>query len=154
MKKLQGDLLEMFDQGVFNIILHGANCRSTMNSGIAKQIKEKYPGAYKADCEDKRSPEEKLGGFSYYFNNSEIIINAYTQLNYGVGLQVSYPHMKRAFNSIADYVVTVYSFSAIPCIKIGYPLIGCGLGGGDWKIVSSIIDEAFKNFDHTLVQLS
>jgi hypothetical protein len=30
-------------------------------------------------------------------------------------------------------------------------MIGCGLGGGDWNIVSKIIDDELKDLDHTLV---
>ena len=32
-----------------------------------------------------------------------------------------------------------------------YPLIGAGLTGGDWNIISKIIDEELIDVDHTLV---
>jgi O-acetyl-ADP-ribose deacetylase (regulator of RNase III) len=35
--------------------------------------------------------------------------------------------------------------------RIGYPLIGAGLAGGDWKIISEIIDQELKGEDHTVV---
>jgi hypothetical protein len=28
---------------------------------------------------------------------------------------------------------------------VGIPFIGCGLAGGDWRIVEKIINEIFKN---------
>jgi O-acetyl-ADP-ribose deacetylase (regulator of RNase III) len=34
---------------------------------------------------------------------------------------------------------------------IGLPLIGCGLGGGDWEVVSKIINEVFTNEVHIYV---
>jgi len=36
--------------------------------------------------------------------------------------------------------------------RIGYPAIGAGLAGGDWKIISAIIDEELANEDHTFVE--
>ena len=36
--------------------------------------------------------------------------------------------------------------------RIGYPLIGAGLAGGDWKVISNLINEQLKNENHTLVE--
>ena len=36
--------------------------------------------------------------------------------------------------------------------RIGYPLIGAGLAGGDWGAISAIIDEELAGEDHTLVE--
>lgn len=30
---------------------------------------------------------------------------------------------------------------------VGFPLIGCGLAGGDWEIVSELIEKAFEGFN-------
>jgi O-acetyl-ADP-ribose deacetylase (regulator of RNase III) len=38
--------------------------------------------------------------------------------------------------------------------RIGYPKIGAGLAGGDWNIISSIIDKELIGEDHTLVLLN
>jgi O-acetyl-ADP-ribose deacetylase (regulator of RNase III) len=35
--------------------------------------------------------------------------------------------------------------------RIGYPLIGAGLAGGDWSIIASIINRALDGETHTLV---
>lgn len=36
MKEINGDLVEMADNGQFSLIVHGCNCQSVMGSGIAK----------------------------------------------------------------------------------------------------------------------
>ena len=36
--------------------------------------------------------------------------------------------------------------------RIGYPLIGAGLAGGDWTKIYSIICEELKDENHTLVE--
>ena len=35
--------------------------------------------------------------------------------------------------------------------RIGYPMIGAGLAGGDWDTISEIICEALVGEDHTMV---
>jgi O-acetyl-ADP-ribose deacetylase (regulator of RNase III) len=36
-------------------------------------------------------------------------------------------------------------------LEIGYPAIGAGLAGGDWQLISSIIEEELAGEDHTFV---
>jgi O-acetyl-ADP-ribose deacetylase (regulator of RNase III) len=36
--------------------------------------------------------------------------------------------------------------------RIGYPKIGAGLGGGDWRVLAVLIDAALEGEDHTLVE--
>lgn len=151
MKEIKGDLIKMFKQDKFNMIIHGANCQSTMNSGIAKQIKAQFPEAYEKDKGDPRSPEDKLGGFSVLKLKNKLIINAYTQLDYGKGLQVNYMALNQSFQAIAAAIKASTKYDEKK-MKIGYPKIGAGLGGGDWNIIAPLIDIAFKEFDHTFVQ--
>jgi len=61
-----------------------------------------------------------------------VVVNAYTQQNTGGGVQVSYVSIRECFRKVKQ------RFSSK---RIAFPLIGCGLGGGDWSIVSKIIDE-------------
>ena len=35
--------------------------------------------------------------------------------------------------------------------KIGLPLIGCGIAGGDWNMVRAIIQQELKDCDVTVV---
>ena len=71
-------------------------------------------------------------------------MNAYAQFNYrGRGRKADYDAMKSVFQAIKQ------DFAGQ---RIGYPLIGAGLAGGDWVIISEIIDEALEGEDHTLVE--
>ena len=36
--------------------------------------------------------------------------------------------------------------------RIRYPMIGAGLAGGDWSVISEIIYEQLEGEDHTLVK--
>jgi len=108
-----------------------------MGAGIALAIKTKYPDAYAADCETVKSDRNKLGSFSYAdvmgSSGPFTIVNAYTQFHWrGKGVKVDY----HAVRKVMSGVKMRYSGK-----RIGYPLIGAGLAGGDWGVISAIIDE-------------
>ena len=150
METKNGDLLKLFADGEFDVIVHGCNCHCTMGSGIARSIREQYPIAYETDCLTKKSDPEKLGTISVAQIESDTnplpsqyIVNAYTQFNYLPRVkQCDYDALRKCFKRVKE----IFSGK-----RIGYPLIGCGLAGGDWDVVSSIIDEELGGEDHTLV---
>ncbi len=148
MKTIKGDLLKLAQGGEFDVIIHGCNCQCQMGKGIALSIKKLFPEAYEADCATEKGSREKLGTFSHALIEREeysfVIVNAYTQFHWrGKGVKADYDAIRSAMNSIAD------KFSGK---RIGYPLIGAGLAGGDWEIISDIISEELNGQNHTLVQ--
>lgn len=143
MKVIQGNLLHLAEQGHFDVILHGCNCFNTMGAGIAKQIKQRYPSVALADAQGVRGDYDKLGTVEFVNVGKFLIGNAYTQYRYG-GKQVDYNAIRSCFRQVSEIFKTA---------RIGYPKIGAGLAGGDWKIISSIIDEELEGMDHTVVIL-
>jgi hypothetical protein len=76
MKTVKGNLIELAEQGEFNIIVQGCNCFETMGSGIAREIKERYPAAYEADMKYSHAGDyDKLGCFSVMLGKRFNIIN-------------------------------------------------------------------------------
>eukprot|EP00526_Cylindrotheca_closterium_P024058 CAMPEP_0113624806 /NCGR_PEP_ID=MMETSP0017_2-20120614/12800_1 /TAXON_ID=2856 /ORGANISM="Cylindrotheca closterium" /LENGTH=188 /DNA_ID=CAMNT_0000534873 /DNA_START=157 /DNA_END=723 /DNA_ORIENTATION=+ /assembly_acc=CAM_ASM_000147 len=153
MKKLQGDLLAFALEGTFDVIVHGCNCQGHMGAGIAKSIKTQFPEAFVADRETTTSRNrDKLGNYSTARiqrgddNNSVnfMVVNAYTQFHWkGRGVKADYGAIQSVFQKLKQ------EFSGL---RIGYPMIGAGLAGGDWSIISAIIDEELEGEDHTLVE--
>lgn len=139
-KEVKGNLLDLFDEGEFDVIAHGANCFSTMEAGIAKQIKERYPEAFYADLYYNLNEEERLGNFSCTHNAT--IVNLYTQ--YHPGKNFCYSAFRLAIRKLEHYFGN-------QGYKFGFPLIGCGIGGGDWSKVKALIKEELKNEDVTIV---
>ncbi|WP_299491563.1 macro domain-containing protein [uncultured Shewanella sp.] len=147
MNIVSGDLLQLAKEGQFDVIIHGCNCFCTMGAGIASQIRLQFPQAFAADRHTKKGDLAKLGTYScakvmtqqYVF----IIVNAYTQFKWsGNGINADYDAIHQVFTSVKQ------DFSGL---KIGYPLIGAGLAGGDWDRIAPIIDAALSNENHTLV---
>ena len=148
MNIVQGDLIKLALEGEFDVIVHGCNCFCTMSAGIAKAIKLEFPEAYAADLETQKGDRDKLGSFSNAtvsrYGHEITIVNAYSQFNWkGHGNKADY----EAIKSIFSLIKKKYSGK-----KIGYPLIGAGLAGGNWEIIAQIIEKALINENHTLVQ--
>lgn len=135
------------------IIVHGCNAQGRMNSGVAKAIRNKYPDVFNTYQAGLKAVNvlNKTGlgcvfPYHYYNNTNELIImNAITQEFYGAGIkQVSYKALHSCFIKIRSYVKTIYTnIGNLP--SINYPLIGAGLGGGDWSIISEIINNCLED---------
>lgn len=148
MKIVKGDLILLAMDGHFDVIIHGCNCFCAMGAGIARGIKAQFPEAFEADLATEIGDRSKLGSFSHGAvvrdGHAITIVNAYTQFHYsGSGVLADYDAIRTVFEKIKT------GFSGK---RIGYPLIGAGLAGGDWSVISGIINEALGGEDHTLVK--
>ncbi len=148
MKRIKGDLIHLAKEGQFDLIVHGCNCFCTMGAGIAKQIRSQFPQAWEADRATVSGDRSKLGSYSQACIDTPsgrlYVINAYTQYHYsGDGVLVDYDAVAKVFTALEK------QFSGK---RIGYPKIGAGLAGGDWNIISKIIDGALDGETHTLVE--
>src|SRR5690606_22954230 len=138
MKYLNGNLLDLAEQGEFDVIVHGANCFCTFGSGIAKQIKDRYPKAYLIDQMTTKGDVGKLGKFTQAYitgfrentngntrnlgwHYSFTVINAYTQFTFGTEkVQVDYEAIKSVFKQIK----LLYDMNPQAPARIGIPKIG------------------------------
>lgn len=127
-----GDLLE----SDCTVIAHQANCISTMGSGIAKQIKEKYPEAYEADCKSPLIPTQKLGNFTCAPIGDIRVVNLYGQYDYGTDkVYTNYEALYLSIDKMFSFLDRTQDD-----FKLGMPhKIGCGRAGGDWNIVQQIL---------------
>ena len=150
MRTVKGDIVKLAEEGEFDVIVHGCNCFHSMGAGVAKQIAYRWPNALKSDKSTIYGCTSKLGSFSvatcYDCNDiSFFVVNAYTQFLYGSsGRKVNYESIAKCFEGIRD--------AYHPATRIAYPQIGCGLAGGNWNIVKTIIDETLKGRDHVYVE--
>ena len=138
------DLLDAFDANEVQTIIHGCNCFRSFGAGIAKSIKKRYPKAYEADLNTGHGDKNKLGHYSYAkLSDDKTIINAYTQYAYGRNkVNVDYDAISKVFELINKDFANH--------INIGIPTIGAGLAGGDWNIISDIINKKTPDLNITL----
>lgn len=141
-KEIKGDLLALAKEGKFDYIAHGANCFQTMGAGIALGIKKEFGMAFLADHKDKREPISRLGDFTYH-DYSELglyVVNLYTQFQPGPNLD--YIALELCLKKLAVFTSGK---------RVGLPLIGCGIAGGDWKKVKRLIKKHLSRADVTIV---
>ena len=144
-KIIKGDLLN----SDANIICHQVNCKGIMGSGLAVQIKNKYPEVF----EDYK---EHIGKYIYSQENvgllgsvnlssigpNRYIANIFGQWDYGRNNKIVYTNyaaLRRAFEDLKDYAER-HNYS----ISLPYK-IGCGLANGSWSIVYNLIKKIFGN---------
>ncbi len=141
MKIINKNILDVTE----GFIVQSVNCQKVMGSGLAKQIKERYPIVFKRykdhiEFYDRSVGErfELLGDWQeVQINENLSVINIFGQLNFGQGKQTEYCAINEALRQMAkNYWGTSNQFY----FPYGF---GAGLGGGDWKIISKIIEKHF-----------
>ena len=149
-KEINGDLIKLAKNGSFDVIAHGCNCFHTMGAGIARQIKENFPEAYKADLKTVKGSNEKLGDFSWVkvqgnWDKSFYILNVYTQFGYGN----NETHIR--YDAVEDVFWKINRIFGNFDYRFGFPKIGAGLAGGDWNKIKKIINTTLRYEDVTIV---
>lgn len=160
LKHTKGNLLDLAEQGKFDVIVHGCNCLNTMGSGIAAEIRSRYPEAYEADTalslklqDDTNSQVQKLGCYTTHLVNGEhkfLIVNAYTQVMFS-------PRGIDHFEYASFEVILKKMLHEYGTFNIGFPYIGMGLAGGDKDHIIAILKDfaekvAAKGGSVTLVE--
>lgn len=128
------------------VIVHGCNAQGVMGSGVAKQLRAKYPEIYVAYVKQldnfKAKSLSPLGSVSFVLVHPGVIVaNVITQEFYGKdGKQyVSYEGLYKA---LVDVVDVAYGST----IHVPY-LIGAGLGGGSEQKIMKI----FESLDYKYI---
>lgn len=157
-KTINKDILTV-DKGV---IVHSVNCIGAMG-GLAGAIGQKWPIVKNEYIElitaNRKQLWKLLGTYQTVSVGENLrVLNVFGQYDIGggyyAGRKTEYGTLLNALKSVAntefpkdkqtienliddeiDYIEDIY----IPF------QIGCGLGGGNWKIVKDIIEESFKN---------
>lgn len=133
MNVVKGDLLAMGKNNDFDIIVHGCNCFNTMGAGIAAQIAQQFPDAELADSETVRGDAGKLGTYTVGMHGRLVILNAYTQ--FGTSSSGKDVFEYTAFERVLDKISMRFGKW-----RIGMPMIGMGLAGGDPERILPLIN--------------
>ncbi|MDB4285877.1 phosphatase [bacterium] len=142
---IDGDLIALAKEGRFDAISHGCNCFSTMGAGIALQMAKEFEADKMAVESNKlTAPILKLGNIDAkqvgIMGVKFLLINSYTQ--YELGPNLDYSALTLCMMKINKLMGGKH---------IGLPRIGCGIGGGDWVLVSTILKRELKDMKVTIV---
>lgn len=126
-----------------NIICQSVNHQGVMGSGLAKQIKQEYPEimhSYSNMCKVLSFESIRRNGMVCWhdFAEDKWIASIFGQDKYGTDKRYT------DYISLGMGLESVRLFAKDKNYSVAIPYkIGCGLGGGDWKIVLSIIYDTF-----------
>lgn len=138
-----------------DIICQQVNCQGVMGAGLANTVKKKYPKVfweYLNFCDMFKYDGDLLGRCEIVKIDKtdnyspEYVANLFGQQFYGRDNK-QYTDYKALKNSFIELCKWIYEHIDKDKIIIGIPYgIGCGLAGGDWKVVNDIIKEVFSNY--------
>lgn len=131
MNTISGNLVT----GSYDIFCHQVNCRRVMGSGIAKQIREKYPEVFQAYARKTPMLGEILPVSCL---DGRICVNMYAQDGYGRDKQYTdYQAFQKCLDSLVGFLATQRQDAVV-----AFPYnIGCGLAGGDWNVVEKLLKD-------------
>lgn len=130
-----------------SIIMHGCNAQGVMGSGVAACIRLKYPTAYQAYLRAQEIYGLNLGDISVdTIAHPVTVINAITQEFCGRDNRryVSYDAIAKA----AEKVNGRFALE-----RIAIPKIGAGLGGGNWQVIESILENHAPDIQWVVYEL-
>lgn len=125
------------------IIAHQVNCQGVMGSGVAQQIRDKYPECYAK----YKASTPLLGNICWWTNGKVSIANMFAQYNYG------YDNKKyTCVKSFKDCIALLKAAAVASHHNVAMPYkIGCCRGGANWDTeIYPILEEAFKDAPITL----
>lgn len=172
-KEVEGDLIDLALNSEFDLITHGCNCMCNMGAGIAPKMAKAFAcNEFLLESAGFKGNINKLGqidtGYSYIGKDRSVVaysntitkerfqqthhllrvVNSYTQFNYGA-------NHADGTKSPLDYEALTLCLRKINLmasgLKVGLPMIGCGLAGGNWGRVKTIIMRELKDCDVTVV---
>jgi O-acetyl-ADP-ribose deacetylase (regulator of RNase III) len=147
---IEGDILE----ATYGVIVQQVNAQGVMGSGVARVIRDKYPVIwtdYSAKIKPKPNPTEQVSRLRLgiiiisEINKDFYIASIVAQQFFGKDSKryTSYDALSDGLDGVADW-------NGGKKLPLHYPLIGAGLGGGKWPIISSIINTHFDKYEHFL----
>jgi len=145
MKHIKSDALKVFEESKSAVLVHQVNCQGVMGSGIAKQIKDKYPRHLKdyEACINHFGAYEMFG--EYFFTEIDSyhsVVGLFSQFDYGTDTR---------HTNYAAFTKAICEMLESDPDEIDYDIIipkniGCGLGGGDWNIIEQILHDVEKMY--------
>lgn len=121
------------------IVCHQVNCQKKMGKGLALQIRNKFTQHYI----DFINTEPELGKVLITEISPNLYVAAlYSQYHFG-------PKGKTYTNygAFEKCLSELNAFATVQKLTVFLPYkIGCGLGGGDWSKIHSIIQENLEDY--------
>lgn len=140
-KIIEGNL---FDSKA-DIIIHQCNDAGVMGSGIALELKIRYPHVFKSYRKDYLNGKLKLGYVNFTnATDHQVIANMISQnFDSSTGCFTKYAALQECLNCVKSYAESHFEN---PTIALPY-YMSCVRGGGNWDTVLRMVTDTFANFN-------
>lgn len=128
-----------------NVIAHQVNCQGVMGSGVAKQIKEKWPNVFKEYaryCEDRWHHLLLQSCVMVQINDTQYVANLFGQATYGREAK-RYTSYDAVYESLVR-LMTHMTTKQLQSVAFPYKM-SSDRGGADWNVILAMIESVFKN---------
>ena len=132
-----------------DVIAHQVNCQGVMGSGVAKQIKEKWPDVFARYSYHTTMLETAcLGNCQMVqINESQFVANLFGQRYYGRE-NLRYTSYDGIYDALAKLQVYMNNRN---CNSVAFPYkMSSDRGGADWNVILAMIESVFKNTNITI----
>ncbi|AXN57904.1 hypothetical protein KASHIRA_02630 [Serratia phage vB_SmaM-Kashira] len=146
-------------EGHPTVVAHCCNCFNTMKSGIAPLVAKNFPEAESVDKLTTKGDRGKLGTTTEAFSQGILVFNLYGQFGYWKRregkMDLEYPALDSALGQMAASIHAKCRVNDIRPneVKVLLPMIGAGLAGGDWNVISQLIEKNLGKFSVTVFKL-
>lgn len=142
-------MIKIIDGNLFDskaeVLCHQCNAQGVMGSGVAAEVKRRYPEVFNFYRKVYEQDGLELGdALMAKTNDDRYIANLIGQNKYGYdGKQYThYDSLQECFDGVKHFMTDRgYKTVAFPY------LMSCHRGGGSWDIVYKMIEDTFKDFD-------
>ena len=132
-----------------DVIAHQVNCQGVMGSGVAKQIRDKWPrvyDSYVSYCYDYIACTHELLGECQLvqINDNQYVANLFGQNYYGKDGKryTSYDAIYEALTSLRQQMMG----DNLKSLAIPFHM-SCDRGGADWKVLIAMFCSIFEETD-------
>jgi O-acetyl-ADP-ribose deacetylase (regulator of RNase III) len=143
LRYVHGDLLEAPER----VVAHGCNAKGVFALGVAGLVRRRWPEAFASYAEAHAEGRLVLGSVVWARSAvGKVVANCITQPTYGrTGLHVDYEAVRRCMEAIRHECRP--GGMAEGERSIAMPLIGAGLGGGDWRTIMGCIEAGLGSLE-------
>lgn len=118
------------------VLAHGINCKGAMASGIAREFKRRYPDMeawYVEECKALRIKPSHI--YVWSPEDGPLIANVASQ--YNPGADARYDWTLVGLGRVVEFCEKNGLY------KFAMPLIGCGVGGLNWDVMETKIQNRY-----------
>lgn len=134
----------LFDSNA-QILAHQVNCKGVMGSGVAKEVRERYPHVFNEYRKCFETGQLKLGYVCLVeAKPGQLIANLCGQNGFGYS-----GHLYTDYNAIETCLKKVHVFmKEHELTTIAFPwMMSCCRGGGNWDTIYSMIETIFEDVE-------